>query len=151
MGIFLRPTPRAISASNPAAAFFRQAGFVPIQREPGMTLIASTEFPAATARVKTDLLSTGTGNERQLVLELRPNASIQFADSLLYWEAGNQAPTQISNNSILLGPLAGTSRRRFILPPDLQGKAGHLIIYSQAQQQLVATFPFVTGSTPPNR
>ncbi|MBE9040860.1 hypothetical protein IQ235_08715 [Oscillatoriales cyanobacterium LEGE 11467] len=88
-------------------------------------------------------------------LEVQPVRSLQYANVLVYWQAGDRppeaaedaTPTQtISQNAVLLGQLSGTSRRRFPLPASIQGQDGHLIFYSRGQKTLIAALPLTLAS-----
>ena len=80
-------------------------------------------------------------NIKLVILEVEPTKSIKIPDPLLYWQTGNEKPTQITENAVLLGSLTGTSRRKFILPPQAINQKGQLIVFSQGYSKISAIFP----------
>ncbi|NEP48610.1 MAG: hypothetical protein F6K65_07145 [Moorea sp. SIO3C2] len=134
-GILLRPSyePVDVATNN----LFTQAGFV-TQTQPRKA-IGSSKLDDGTFRFHVE---TFVNYQGKLVMELKSLSLLQVPDPLLYWDPRQEAPTEISDRSILLGNLAGLSRKQFLLPASVRGKAGHLLIYSQGQQKLIAALPF---------
>ncbi|NEQ97672.1 MAG: hypothetical protein F6K30_13300 [Cyanothece sp. SIO2G6] len=110
------------------------------------------------------LRAIATEANGQPVLELQPVTAIQAADILVYWQPGSAATepapepatepapeparepatentNPISETAVLLGQLAGDRPRRFPLPANLPGQTGSLILYSNGQNAVLATFP----------
>ncbi len=143
-GIWLRPSYNAVGES--ATELFYQAGFV--RETPANKAITTAKLSDATfwAQAKTFLTPEG-----EILLQLQPNSNLQFPDPLLYWEAGEKQPTKLSDTSLLLGDLAGPFQRHFLVPKAMQGQAGHLLIYSPIQQEVVATLPLPAKLTKPRR
>lgn len=135
-GILLRPSyePVDVATNN----LFTQAGFVTQTQPQARKAIGSTKVKDGTFRFHVE---TFVNYQGKLVMELKSLSLLQVPDPLLYWEATKEAPTEISDRSILLGNLAGLSRKQFLLPASVRGKAGHLLIYSQGQQKLIAALP----------
>ncbi|NEO22030.1 MULTISPECIES: hypothetical protein [unclassified Moorena] len=133
-GILLRPSYEPVDVAT--NKLFTQAGFV-TQTQPRKE-IGSTKLEDGTFRFHVE---TFVNYQGKLVMELKSDSLLQVPDPLLYWEATKEAPTEISDRSILLGNLAGLSRKQFLLPGSVRGKAGHLLIYSQGQQKLIAALP----------
>ncbi|NEQ79864.1 MAG: hypothetical protein F6K26_06245 [Moorea sp. SIO2I5] len=139
-GILLRPSyePVDVATNN----LFTQAGFV-TQTQPRKA-IGSTKLDDGTFRFHVETFVNYRG---KLVMELKSLSLLQVPDPLLYWDPRQEAPTEISDRSILLGNLAGLSPKQFLLPASVQGKAGHLLIYSQGQQKLIAALPLPAKMT----
>jgi hypothetical protein len=72
---------------------------------------------------------------RGLVLELEPRRDLQRPDVLVYWAAGGP-PDRLPDDAHLLGTLAGTQRRQFVLPGN---GAARLYLYSLGHQEIVTT------------
>lgn len=143
-GLFLRPSYDAVE--EPAAAkLFAKAGFAASPKQ--------QEEPIASQIIGADNIELKAASFRQkdgkVVIEIEPTSAIELADVLLYWQRGSKKPTAIANTSILLGSLAGTSRRRFSLPPGISGKVGHLLIYSEGQKKLAAAILLPAEMTAP--
>lgn len=84
---------------------------------------------------------------QRLVVELQPRHTFSKPDILVYWHepaavSGNQLP----ENAYLLGALAGTQLRRFVLPEAARLVEGKLVLYSLAHHQIVATTMLPTSS-----
>ena len=160
-------------ATEGASALFEQAGFAATadsgttNAEDRGTPIASTELQAKGTKLQAQTFVVEGDRKTPIVLELKPAWAIRRPDVLVYWaaadgkaEPANTAdkeqpkpseaeakPMEIGEDFILLGKLSGPSRRVFSLPPELYGKEGQLILYSQVQQFRVAEFPFPTHLT----
>ena len=144
-GLFLRPSYDAVE--EPAAAkLFAKAGFAAASPKQQEEAIASQVIGAQNIELKAASFRQKDG---KVVLEIEPTSAIELADVLLYWQRGSKKPTAIANTSILLGSLAGTSRRRFSLPPGIIGKDGHLLIYSEGQKKLAAAILLPAEMTAP--
>ena len=83
----------------------------------------------------------------QVYLQLHPTEALEFSDSLVYWLPAQAKTDTIDHSATLLGQLSGTSRRQFLLSPDLINASGQLLFYSQGQQQTIAAVPFSTSSS----
>ena len=141
VSLWLRPTYTTIDAS--AERLFQQAGYTATQASEWQT-IASDTLSDRKFHFQAETFADDTGRPR---LELQPIKTIQQPDLLLYWEEGTAVPEQVSDRSILLGPLAGSARRQFQLPATVQGQTGHLLVYSQGKQTLIAALPFAADMT----
>lgn len=120
-----------------AAALSVRAGVPEMARVPHPTS-ASPDWPAGTvevldsvdwrARFDARLASDG----RRAVLELRPLEDWELPDLLVYWtEVETDAP---GPSSVLIGKLAGTQRRRFVLPST---SPGWITIFSLGHEETV--------------
>jgi hypothetical protein len=101
-----------------------------------------TQVKQRTLRVGNFNLDTRTWPDDRLaafVLEVAPREDLQRPDVLVYWS--QSAPQQDPDaSSVLLGALAGTSPRRFALPP--QAIDGYLSLYSLAHRELLGSAEF---------
>lgn len=107
----------------------------------GAANAAPSEPPAREVQLKTGLvelrlrlwnaLADGTR-----VLELTPVHDLELPDVLVYW-AESDATDELPKNGVLLGSLAGTQARRFVLTKLVHG--GRLYLYSLAHQELVTS------------
>lgn len=79
---------------------------------------------------------SGAGQQWLLV---QPAKTLKRPDLLLYWQAGSEAPEELGAEALLLGALSGRSQRRFIVPDEMRGEAGQLVIYSHGDQAIVTT------------
>ena len=76
----------------------------------------------------------------RLAVELHPEAYLKTPDVLVYWHTDTPAAEGVvPDGAYLLGTLAGTRARRFALPDTALHTDGHLILYSLAHQQTIAT------------
>ena len=145
-GILWRPKFEPVDETS--AVLFHRAGFTPETIEGKITPIASEQLSAEGVQLKAETsLLKKYGEEHKILLILEPSTAIVFPDLLVYWQQGKKPPTDIGERSILLGKLAGTSRRMFTLPQGVEGKEGYLILYSLGQQTLVSTIPFPSSMT----
>ena len=83
-----------------------------------------------------------------LAVELHPRVYFKFPEILVYWHSS--ASTQLDKlpeESYLLGTLAGKENHRFVLPDSARTHDGALILYSLAQQKLIATAALPTRTT----
>ena len=137
-GILGRPKIPPVTDSR----VFEQAGFIPPENSEKVP-IAAEELIAAEVPIKAQTLQ----QQNQLFLELEPTSALLFPDLLLYWQSGEELPTDLTTSSILLGSLSGTSRRRFPIIQEMQGQEGYLILYSLGDKKLVATLPLPASMT----
>jgi hypothetical protein len=68
------------------------------------------------------------------VIELAPLVDLEKPDVLVYWSP-EAARDRLPDGARWLGRLAGTSPRRFALPPEARGRAGFLHLYSLGHGQ----------------
>jgi hypothetical protein len=74
------------------------------------------------------------GDGAEPVVELAPLADPARPDVLVYWSA-DAAADHLPEGARWLGRLAGTTPRRFALPPEARGRAGRLHLYSLGHAQ----------------
>jgi hypothetical protein len=72
------------------------------------------------------------------VIELAPQVDLEQPDVLVYWSP-EAVRDRLPDGARWLGRLAGTSPRRFALPPDARGRAGSLHLYSLGHAQWLAS------------
>ena len=85
-------------------------------------------------------LHADTAPASRLAVELHPEAYLKAPDVLVYWNVDTPlAEGAIPDGAYLLGTLAGTQARHFALPDTALHTDGHLILYSLAHQQTIAT------------
>lgn len=85
-----------------------------------------------------DLLrSVGVRVLRGVVLELVPSEPLAQPDVLVYWSAEAPAET-VPSGAFLLGSM-GDRRRRFLLPAEAGGTAGHVTLFSLGHGEVLAT------------
>lgn len=89
------------------------------------------------------LLSDG----EHLVLELSPAAYLKYPELLLYWTPDAAvASDRLPDNAYFIGRLANDAPAALHLPTACQEHDGSFIIYSLAQQQVVAVAAIATAS-----
>ena len=72
-------------------------------------------------------------------LDYHPVDDPERPDLLLYWSASPfVGSAKLPADAILLGPLAGAQARSFSLEDEIEG-AGHLMVYSLAHAEVVAS------------
>jgi len=75
----------------------------------------------------------------QLAMELQPRADLKTPDILVYCHPAFSTGTgQLPERAQLLGTLAGTEKRRFILPAAASEQETSIILYSLAHQKIIA-------------
>jgi hypothetical protein len=114
---------------------------VPVARSVPMELESKSSEFNTVVWTKTDLWP-----DQPVVTSLRRNATDSLAvemvihdlakpDVLVYWAAG-KATLELPDNARLLGALS--NRTPLPLPADARGQAGHLLLYSLADHEIVA-------------
>lgn len=101
---------------------------------------ALTAEPAAGEATFEDSHLLGSVGVRVLrggVLELVPAAPLAQPDVLVYWSAEAPAKT-VPAGAFLLGTL-GNRPRRFPLPAEAGGTAGHVVLFSLGHGEVLAT------------
>jgi hypothetical protein len=141
VGVFFRPT--FIPADPSTAPLFALAGFPDAQTLALGETIGSNSLQAQGFQWQAETFQSPVGGK--VLLKISPSATIRLPDPLLYWQAGSQAPTEITSEAILLGGLSGKSDRLFTLPAQAQG--GQLILYSLGFQKIAASFPLPESLT----
>ncbi len=144
-GILLRPQFEAVQGTTDV--LFEKGGFAAANLKGNVTPIASTELGDKGIQLQVQTFLAEDGDTTEILLELKPAAVIQLPDLLVYWQEGEEAPGEIGDRSVFLGTLSGESSRVFTLPPQVRGKAGYLIVYTQVDQELVAAPPFPASMT----
>lgn len=76
-----------------------------------------------------------------LILELKPLSHIEIIEALIYWQKTPEKSENITDESILLGQLAGKNIKKFQLPEEAKQNEGTLILYSQGFKEIQAIFP----------
>jgi hypothetical protein len=91
----------------------------------------------------------------QLAMELQPRANLKAPDILVYCHPAFSAGTgQLPERAQLLGTLAGTEKRRFMLPAATSEQETSIILYSLAHQEIIvetklpAVASLLKGMTP---
>ena len=142
--------PKFVAVDESTDSLYQKEGFSNNENlNSSQTIEAIKSSEAATGiEVKTSV--NQDDNTNNLILEIEPNRVVQLPDLSLYWQPGNLVPQTITNYSVLLGNLSGTSSRQFNLPANDQGTPGHLIIYSQGVKEFVAVFPFTPSVSQKN-
>ena len=102
------------------------------------TLLSETPDLWGELAIVTRLHADGDPASR-LAVELHPEAYIKTPDVLVYWHTEATAEDVVPDGAYLLGALAGAQARRFALPDTALATDGHLILYSLAHQQTIAT------------
>ena len=141
VGVFLQPQVNLVGDST--AALFASSGAASVKTEVAGDAINRQQLSATGVQLQAATFE----HDGQLWLTLQPAQSIKLPDPLMYWQGGDQAPETLAEDAILLGGLSGTSRRAYLLPPQIKGQAGHLVLYSPIGQKVASTFPFPTAMT----
>lgn len=82
----------------------------------------------------------------RLAVELHPQDYLKIPDLLVYWHPQPSIQTdKLPDDAYLLGALAGTQKRRFILPEPAMTQDGSLILYSLAHQKIIAATTLPTS------
>ncbi len=89
-------------------------------------------------------LELGDPGERRLAI--RPVGPILAPDLLLYWvpapaTGGAIGPRLPNRGPVLIGSFAGDARREVRMPERARDAEGHLVVYSLAQQRVLADLP----------
>jgi hypothetical protein len=113
------------------------------QEKSSRKLISSNKLSSG----KIQLLAQTFLQNNSVILELKPLSNIQVPAPLIYWQKGNDTPTEITENTILLGSLSGKSTNFFKLPSEILGENGQLIIYAQGYQEITVFFPIKFSSS----
>jgi len=75
----------------------------------------------------------------QLAMELQPRTNLKTPDILVYCHLTSSSSTgQLPERAQLLGTLAGTEKRLFILPAAASEQETSIILYSLAHQKIIA-------------
>ena len=134
--------PKFVAVDESTDSLYQKEGFSNNENLGSSQTIAAIKSSEVATEIEVKTLVRSGDNTNNLILEIEPNRVVQLPDLLLYWQPGSLTPQTITNYSVLLGTLSGTSRRQFNLPANDQGTPGHLIIYSQGVKEFVAVFPF---------
>lgn len=82
------------------------------------------------------VVSLATNSPTDLSLRLEAPADFARPDVLVYWSAANTLPAEkLPDDAILLGVLAANELR---VPTSAVGTRGHLVLFSLADQEIVA-------------
>ena len=135
--------PQVSTVGEPTAALFASSGAASVNAAAAGDEIASEQLSAPGVQLQASTLD----NNGQLWLTLKPTWSIKLPDPLIYWQKGDQAPATLAEDAVLLGGLSGTSRRAYLLPQQVKGQAGYLILYTPVGQKVSSTFPFSAAMT----
>ena len=107
--------------------------------ETSPTLLAETPDLWGELAIVTRLHADADSASR-LAVELHPETYLKAPDVLVYWHTdAPPADGVIPDGAYLLGSLSGAQARRFALPDTALTTDGHLILFSLAHQQTVAT------------
>ncbi|MEM8637437.1 MAG: hypothetical protein AAGG51_01270 [Cyanobacteria bacterium P01_G01_bin.54] len=129
--LVLRPQYPPLSAD--AEPLIESSGFATDIEDP--VAVATETLKGKGIRLEVAAITT----EGDRVLDVKPSQVLKAPDLLLYWQADDAAPEELDEDALLLGALAGRSRRRFALPQAMQGQAGQLVIYSNGTQRIIST------------
>jgi len=78
-------------------------------------------------------------SDTHLAMELQPRTNLETPDILVYCHpAFSSDAGQLPERAQLLGTLAGTEKRRFILPAAASEQQTSIILYSLAHQKIIA-------------
>lgn len=147
-GLVWRPTFDPVDAS--ADALFQRAGFAPSFTWENQEVWRKPNFlKQDQIQLRAEKVFAKEGGDP--FLNLQPQSDLQLPDVLVYWQQGATPPEAISETSILLGALSGASNRQFSIPTAMQGQTGHLLLFSQATQEIISTFPLDSDLTQPKR
>lgn len=141
LGFLFRPQYLPVDAS--AEILFQQDGYVAMAQEPMGKQVATAVLEARNPFNATTYLQ----DDGQMMLALKPRRDMRQPDLLVYWDGSSDEPTEISDQSLLLGRLSGPARRLFTVPEAVVGQAGYLLIYSQGKQSLEAALPVTASLT----
>ncbi len=140
IGVIFRPSYGIVNES--VQPLFTISGVSSAVEKNANTQIDSTQLNDGKIQLMVNTFTTLTRGTKFIILEVEPTKTLKIPDPLLYWQAGTEKPTQLSEDAILLGSLAGTSRRSFILPSQASGQKGQLIIFSQGYKMIEGTMLF---------
>ncbi len=132
IGLTLALTSR-IQVPSSNAPGLPQIGVLPTSGAP----LRDMTLDAGPLQFRLRLWDGAVGGHR--ILELTPKRDPQLPDLLVYW-ANSEETGQLPTPCVLLGALAGTQMRRFVLPAEVLG--GRLYFYSLAHQELIASQEF---------
>ena len=128
---------------EPTAALFASSGAASVYAEVAGDEIASEQLSALGVQLQASTFD----NNGQLWLTLKPTGSIKLPDPLIYWQKSDQAPEALAEDAVLLGGLSGISRRAYLLPQQVKGQAGYLVLYTPVGQKVNSTFLFPAAMT----
>lgn len=74
------------------------------------------------------------------ILQLTLLTDIHIPEPLIYWQKGEQNPSEITQESILLGQLSSNGAYSFYLTPEMINNPGQLILYSPILQEIKGVF-----------
>ena len=81
----------------------------------------------------------------QVAVAIEPESVILKPELLVYWTPQTQVASQLDPTAVLVGSLAGTSRRLLMLPAAASTGDGNLLVYSFAHQEIVDHFALRTA------
>ena len=147
--LLLRPSYGPVDSA--AIGLFDQFGFgaPPTSREDN--ILQSMDWQVSGVSLRGEALKTANSS---VLLALTPQQAIQQPDVLVYWQAGEASAEALSaealsEEAIFLGSLVGKSRREFELTSSIRGQVGHLLIYSQGKNKVLAALPLTAEMTTP--
>ncbi|MBE9030273.1 hypothetical protein IQ266_11075 [filamentous cyanobacterium LEGE 11480] len=144
VALLCRPTYAPAGAE--ANGLFDAAGFASADQQRNAKVIKTMVWQNAVVPIEGEILQLVS--EGKSILAVTPTVPLRQPDVLLYWLAGKSAaPDTLPANALLLGSLAGQSRREFTIPAAMQGKAGNLLIYSQAKDTVLSVLPLAADMT----
>ncbi len=115
------------------ATGLNQLGVLPTKGAPLRDVIVSV----GPLQLRLRMWDAASGVHR--ILELTPERDPQLPDLLVYW-ANSEEASLLPTPCVLLGSLAGTQMRRFVLPAEV--RAGRLYFYCLGHQELIASQEF---------
>lgn len=118
----------------------------PGRAEEAQVLTLDDDHLWAGLSINTRLLSA-EGDPTRVVVELKASRDLGLPDALVYWSEVQPAADRLPERAVLLGALNGTRPARFTLPQAAVTQR-HLILYSLARQQVIATATLPKGDTP---
>ena len=135
IGVILRP--EYLQVTNQDIQAIMRQELVTINNQPQIKTISSQEISSGNIQLRAQTFQA----DNSLILQLKILSKIHIPDPLIYWQAGSETPTQITEKSILLGTLSTNSSNAFTLTEEMSKNEGNLILYSQGFQEIQGVFP----------
>ena len=135
IGVILRP--EYLSVTNQDIQGIRRQELVTINDKLQVKTTSSQEISSGNIQLQAQTFQ----ENNSLILHLKILSKIHTPDPLIYWQSGSDTPTEITENSILLGSLSTNTENAFTLTEEMKNNQGNLILYSQVFQEIQGVFP----------
>ena len=135
IGVILRP--EYLQVTNQDIQAIMRQELVTINNQPQIKTISSQEISSGNIQLRAQTFQA----DNSLILQLKILSKVYIPDPLIYWQAGSETPTRITEKSILLGTLSTNSSNAFTLTEEMSKNEGNLILYSQGFQEIQGIFP----------